>query len=72
MYIYVCVYMYTCVYIYFLIHSSGDGHLGSLHNLAIGFFFSVCLFLRERARQNVSGGGADREGDTESEAGSRF
>ena len=32
-------------------------------------FFSVYLFLRER--QSVSGVGAEREGDTESEAGSR-
>ena len=29
------------------------------------------LFLRERERQSVSGGGAESEGDTESEAGSR-
>ena len=33
-------------------------------------FFSVYLFLRDRERQSVSGGGAEREGDTESEAGS--
>ena len=32
--------------------------------------FSVYLFLRERQRQSVSGG--EREGDTESEAGSRL
>ena len=37
-------------------------------------FFNVYLFLRERERerQRVSGGGAEREGDTESKAGSRF
>ena len=35
-------------------------------------FFNVCLFLRERQRQSVSGGGAEREGDAESEAGSRL
>ena len=35
-------------------------------------FFSVYLFLRERERQTVSRGGAEREGDTESEAGSRL
>ena len=29
-------------------------------------------FLRGRERQSVSGGGAEREGDTESEAGSRL
>ena len=34
------------------------------------FFFSICLFLRER--QSVSKGGAEREGDTESKAGSRL
>ena len=35
-------------------------------------FFDVYLFLRERERWIVSGGGAEREGDTESEAGSRL
>ena len=37
------------------------------------FFFTV-YFLREREteRQRVSGGGAERKGDTESEAGSRL
>ena len=29
-------------------------------------------FLTERERQSMSGGGAEREGDTESEAGSRL
>ena len=29
-------------------------------------------FLRDRERQSVSRGGAEREGDTESEAGSRL
>ena len=33
-------------------------------------FFNVYLFLRER--QSISGGGAEREGDTGSEAGSGF
>ena len=33
-------------------------------------FFNVYLFLRER--KSVSGGGAETEGDTESEAGSRI
>ena len=36
------------------------------------FFFNVCLFLREIQRQSASRGGAEREGDTESEAGSRL
>ena len=35
-------------------------------------FFNVYLFLRERERQSISRGGAEREGDTESEAGSRL
>ena len=30
------------------------------------------LFLRERERQSMNGGGAEREGDTESEMGSRL
>ena len=35
--------------------------------------FNVYLFLREREeRQSVNRGGAEREGDTESEAGSRL
>ena len=33
-------------------------------------FFNVYLFLRQR--QSMSGGGAEREGDTDSEAGSRL
>ena len=38
------------------------------------FFFNVYSFLRERKSQSVSGGGVEREreGDTESEAGSRL
>ena len=35
-------------------------------------FFNVYSFLRDRERQKVSGEGAGREGDTESEAGSRL
>ena len=35
-------------------------------------FFNVYLFLREGERQNMSRGGAEREGDPESEAGSRL
>ena len=33
-------------------------------------FFVLCLFLRERERERESRGGAEREGDTESKAGS--
>ena len=36
------------------------------------FFFSTFIFLGDRERQSVNGGGAEREGDTESETGSRF
>ena len=36
------------------------------------FFFNVYSLLRERERQTMSRGGAERGGDTESEAGSRL
>ena len=36
------------------------------------FFLHFYLFLTGRERQSMSGGGAEREGDTESEAGSRL
>ena len=36
----------------------------------IKFFFNVYLFLRPRERQSMIRGGAEREGDTELEAGS--
>ena len=36
------------------------------------FFLNVYSFLTDRERQSMSGGGAEREGDTESEAGSRL
>ena len=36
------------------------------------YFFNVYLFLRDTERQSMSRGGAEREGDTESEAGSRL
>ena len=35
-------------------------------------FFNAYLFLTERKRQSTSGGGAEREGDPEFEAGSRL
>ena len=35
-------------------------------------FFNVSLFLRDRERQSMSRGGAETEGDTEPEAGSRL
>ena len=36
------------------------------------FFFYIYLFLRDRERQSMSRGGEEREGDTESSAGSRL
>ena len=36
------------------------------------FFFNVYSFLKDRERQSTSRGGAETEGDTESEAGSRL
>ena len=45
---------------------------GNSFFLIIKNFFDVYLSLREKERQSVSGGGAEREGDTESEAGSRL
>ena len=46
-------------------------HLGGSVGWA-SFFFKVYSFLRERERQSMSGGGAEREGDTELEVGSRL
>ena len=44
-----------------------------LRTVLIFYFFNFqCLFIFERERQSVSKGGAEREGDTESEAGSRL
>ena len=36
------------------------------------FFFNVFIHFSDRERQSMSRGGAEREGDTESEAGSRL
>ena len=36
------------------------------------FFFDVYLLLRQRETEHEWGGGAEREGDTESETGSRL
>ena len=38
----------------------------------VPFFLNVYLFLTGRERQSMSRGGVEREGDTESEAGSRL
>ena len=36
------------------------------------FYFNVYSFLRDGERQSISGGGAERDGDIESEAGSKL
>ena len=36
------------------------------------FFFLMFIYFWDRERQSMNGGGAKREGDTESEAGSRL
>ena len=35
-------------------------------------FFNIYSFLKGRERQSANGGGAERKGDTESEAGSKL
>ena len=42
------------------------------YSLFFLFFFNIYLLLRDRERQSMSMGGAEREGDTESETGSRL
>ena len=39
---------------------------------SILFFLNVYSFLKDRERQSTNRGGAEREGDTESETGSRL
>ena len=48
----------------------GDG--GAAVSFWSHLFFFKCLFIFERERQSMSGGGAEREGDPVSEAGSRL
>ena len=36
------------------------------------FFFLTFIYFWDRERQSINGGGAEREGDTESETGSRL
>ena len=36
------------------------------------YFFSTFIYFWDRERQSMNGGGAEREGDTESETGSRL
>ena len=42
------------------------------HPGAPPFVFNIYLFLRDKERQSMSGEGGEREGDTESKAGSRL
>ena len=42
------------------------------HSRKLFNFFNIYLFLRDRERQSTSGGGEEREGDTESKAVSRL
>ena len=44
----------------------------SVRHILIFYYYFLHLFLRDRVRQSESGGGAEPEGDTESEAGSRL
>ena len=44
----------------------------SLSHKQFLIFFNIYSFLRDKERHNMSGGGVEREGDTESEAGSRL
>ena len=41
-------------------------------NLKKNFFSTFIYFFGDRERQSMNGGGAEREGETESEAGSRL
>ena len=45
--------------------------MSSTHFL-LKFFFSTFIYFWDRGRQSMNGGGAEREGDTESETGSRL
>ena len=49
-----------------------DFHTHMYDFSSLFFFFNVYSFLKDRERQSTSRGGVEREGDTESEAGSRL
>ena len=51
---------------------SGEGDTREQFFFFKFFNFFLHLFLRNRVRQSVNGGGAERVGDTESEAGPRL
>ena len=46
--------------------------LQNIHLIFLKNFFNVYLFLRDRERQSMSRGRAEREGDIESETSSRL
>ena len=52
--------------------SNEEGIIVIIIIIIIKIFFNVYSFLRDRERQSMSREGAEREGDTESEAGSRL
>ena len=47
-------------------------HIHQRHHTGFSLLFLKHLFIFERERESMSGGGAQREGDTESEAVSRL
>ena len=54
------------------IKSGEENHVSTWLLFFFLIFFNIYSFLRDRERQNVSRGGAERGRDTESEAGSRL
>ena len=47
-------------------------HIADIQSLLFEFFFPTFIYFWDRERQSMNGGGAEREGDTESETGSRL
>ena len=48
------------------------GFLFEVTNTFKNFFSTFFIYFWDRERQSMNGGGAEREGDTESETGSRL
>ena len=48
------------------------GHRAVLFLIFFLIFFSTFIYFWDSERQSMNGGGAEREGDTESETGSRL
>ena len=53
-------------------HGHNDGNLFRSEAKEGPFDFSTFIYFWDRGRQSMNGGGAEREGDTESETGSRL